>query len=151
MGAHPYWYFVPYDASPAAALDRLRRREFEAGRYSPVVRAIDFADPIQREAEHGRNHATIEAAVAEAAETGEGTRSILDIEQVSMEFERGAAAPFAAEDLVSAFGTERPSRSLVERQMIALLEGLDRGQCGYLVVFDGEKPTSLFFAGYSYD
>jgi hypothetical protein len=151
MGAHPYWYFVPYDASPAAALERLRRREFEAGRYSPVVPLIDFADPIQREAEHGPGHPTIDAAVAEASETGQGTRSILDIDRVSMEFEVGAAAPFAAEDLVRAFDTERPSRSLVERRLRALLEELDRGQCGYLVVYKDGLPVELYFAGFSYD
>jgi hypothetical protein len=151
MGAMPYWYFVPYEPHPAAALDRLRQHEFEAGRYSPVVPRIDFSDPVQREAHHGAGHVTIDAAVAEAAETGEGTRSILDIDHVSMEFERGAAAPFSAEDLVRAFDTERPRRALVERGMGVLFEGLDRGQCGYLVVFDGEQPTALFFAGYSYD
>jgi hypothetical protein len=31
MGAHPYWYFTEYDLNIEAALQKLRRREFEAG------------------------------------------------------------------------------------------------------------------------
>jgi len=37
MGGHPYFYSVPYDPDENAALQRLRQREFFAGRYNPVI------------------------------------------------------------------------------------------------------------------
>ena len=42
MGGHPYWYVVAYDANLEAALERLREREFRAGRYNPVMPFIPF-------------------------------------------------------------------------------------------------------------
>jgi hypothetical protein len=38
MGGHPYWYIVPYESDIDAALHKLKQREFEAGRYNPVIR-----------------------------------------------------------------------------------------------------------------
>jgi hypothetical protein len=37
MGAHAYWYFVPYERDIDAALQKLRVREFQAGRYNPTM------------------------------------------------------------------------------------------------------------------
>ena len=47
MGADPYWYFVPYEPDIESALQKLRRREFEAGRYNPVIKSMRFplSDP----------------------------------------------------------------------------------------------------------
>jgi hypothetical protein len=42
MGGHPYWYIVAYDPDLEAVLERLREREFRAGRYNPVMPWIDF-------------------------------------------------------------------------------------------------------------
>jgi hypothetical protein len=42
MGAHPYWYTVKYRPEVDAALEDLRQREFQAGRYNPVMPFIDF-------------------------------------------------------------------------------------------------------------
>jgi len=37
MGAEPCYYFVPYRQDVAAALDALRKRESQAGRYNPAM------------------------------------------------------------------------------------------------------------------
>jgi hypothetical protein len=37
MGTEPYWYFVEYQSDIDGALQELRKREFEAGRYNPVM------------------------------------------------------------------------------------------------------------------
>ena len=39
MGGHPWFYFVAYQSDINIALQNLRRREFEAGRYNPVMPA----------------------------------------------------------------------------------------------------------------
>ena len=82
MGAHPYWYFTAYEADLNAALAKLRRREFEAGRYNPVVPVIAFPiGPASRSP--GAKHRSIDEAREAAAE--DGTRSILDIDRVGDE------------------------------------------------------------------
>jgi hypothetical protein len=46
MGGHPWFYFVDYEPDVNAALQKLREREFRAGRYNPVVWFPEFpVDP----------------------------------------------------------------------------------------------------------
>jgi hypothetical protein len=149
MGAHPYWYFVPYDADVQRALDALREREFAAGRYSPVVRFPEFGAGAPRR--FAPAHPDISAAMADAARSGEGTRSILDIERVSKDRELGAAAPLPPDVVIEIFDTSRPTRAVVDARLEEVFDNLDRGECIYLPIYDGDIPAELLFAGYSYD
>jgi hypothetical protein len=149
VGAHPYWYFVPYDPDVQRALGALREREFAAGRYNPVVRRPVFGAP-----DRGRfapAHPNIADALADAARSGEGTRSILDIDHVSQDREAGAAAPLPEDVVIDLFDTVRPTHEAVEAQLGDIFGILDRGECVYLRIYDDERPAELLFAGYSYD
>jgi hypothetical protein len=153
MGADPYWYIVPYEQDINAALQRLRQREFRAGRYNPVMPFIEF--PIgPGSPAPGAGHDTIEAAFEEA--DADGTRSILDLDRVSPTPNDGEDAPFqtvfplADETLEELFGTREPTREMV-LESDDLWERLDRGWGVYVVLFSGEKPTEIYFAGYSFD
>ena len=81
MGANPYWYFVPYEADFDAALQKLRAREFQSGRYNPVTPfqkfPVDMSVPVL-----GAQHGSIEEVIDTADESG--TRSILDISAVGI-------------------------------------------------------------------
>ena len=82
MGASPYFYSVKYEQDDNAALQKLRRREFEAGRYYPAVMFPEF--PIDENAESpGAQHASIEEALI--ASDAQGTQSILDLTRVADE------------------------------------------------------------------
>jgi hypothetical protein len=74
MGGHPCYYFVPYEEDIGAALQKLRKREFEAGRYNPAIPFLDFpigpASPAP-----GKQHSSIQQALD--ASDADGTRSIL--------------------------------------------------------------------------
>lgn len=48
------------------------------------------------------------------------------------------------------FGTERPSRHDVERAD-AFWEDIGRGEGVCVTLYDGDHPSALFFAGYSFD
>ncbi len=151
MGAEAWSYFVPYRDEIAAALEDLKRQEFEAGRYSQA------AGP-------GPAPTTIEEAVT--ACDSQGTQSILDMIGVadgprppgfdlnSFDFDSdpgfGLVAPLAPEQLIELFGTERPSRAMIERND-AYYEWIDRGLGLYIIAFEGGAPSEIFFAGYSYD
>ncbi|MBV8855509.1 MAG: hypothetical protein JOZ02_00985 [Acidobacteria bacterium] len=147
MGGHPWFYFVEYEPDIDAALQKLRRREFEAGRYNP---AVDFPDfPVTADSPApGAQHDSIEEAQEDA--DADGTRSILDMERVSDAADYGAVAPMPRKVLLDLFGTEEPTRELVEGSE-ELYDALERGQGVYVVVHEGGRPSEIFFAGYSFD
>jgi len=148
MGAHPYWYVVPYRPDLQGVLDELRAREFAAGRYHPVISFMKFSEPAFSKQNPGAQHASIDEAM-EAADA-DGTRSILDIGAIGDHPDYGVAAPLSDERLIELFGTTRPARADVEKNH-AFFEGIDRGHCVYVVLYENGKPSEVFFAGYSYD
>src|SRR5882757_9316383 len=117
MGAHPYWYFVPYEVDIDAALQKLRLREFQAGRYNPVtpfqIFPIDPSVPGP-----GAMHDSIERVMEQADESG--TQQNLDIAQVAVAPFDGSGMPFftafplAATDEEDLFGTSKPAGEQVE-------------------------------------
>jgi hypothetical protein len=149
MGAHPYWYFVPYERDVGAALEKLRQAEFAAGRYSPVVPFLEFDDPAFETIAPGPEHSTIEAAFTETME--EGTRSILDVARVGQSREFRVACLFEPDLVADVTGTETPTRAQVEKALPELLETMDRGEARYLVVYAAGQPTQILFAGLSFD
>ncbi len=147
MGAEPYYYFVKYQPDLNKALQELRQREFRAGRYFPAVDVLEF--PIgDHSPSPGAQHASIEEAFEDADATG--TQSILDLERVSDEPDFGAVTPLSARALMDQFGTDRPTRSMVEQNM-DFFEELDRGHGTSIVLFRDGRPSEILFAGYSYD
>ena len=82
MGSHPYFYFTKYQEDTNAALQTLRQREFEAGRYSPVMSMWDFEFPPN---ENSPTPESQHSSIDEAMEDGgaDGTGSILDINRIS--------------------------------------------------------------------
>jgi hypothetical protein len=147
MGAHLWYYFVPYEPDVQKALDLLREREFRAGRYNPVIHFPEF--PISGDySGPGAQHKSIEAAL-EAADA-DGTRSILDMARVADEPDYGVVTPLAREILQELYGTDRPTMDMIVRNM-GFLEDLERGQGIYILVHKDGKPSQIFFAGYSFD
>ena len=153
MGAHPYWYFVPYETDFDAALQKLRLREFQAGRYNPVTPFQTF--PINPSAPApGAMHDSIEKVMEQSDESG--TRSIIDIAQIAPTPFDGSGMPYFtafplnpsdAEDL---FGTSKPTREQVETNQ-RMWDRIERGSAIYTVIFDKGEPHEIFFGGYSFD
>ena len=147
MGSHPYIYFTQYDPNTNAALQALRRREFDAGRYNPVTPFIEFPiDPVKPFP--GARHPSIEAARQAAG--ADGTRSILDIERVGDEPDFGVAVPLGDAALEAMCDTTKPTHDMVETNL-DVFDCIERGQAIYIVVYRDGRPDELFFAGYSYD
>jgi hypothetical protein len=147
MGGQPWFYFVEYQSDIGSALQRLRQREFQAGRYNPVVRFPEF--PVTAaSASPGAKHRSIDEALQ--ASDADGTRSILDMEGMSEEMGPGVVVAFPAEELLELFGTERPSRAMIEENMDFFNE-IDRGHGIYFIAYENDRPAEIFFAGYSYD
>jgi hypothetical protein len=147
MGGHPWFYFVDYEPDINAALQKLREREFQAGRYNPVIDFPEFPVTAQSPAP-GPEHDSIEEAFEES--DADGTRSILDMMQVSDAPDFNAVSPLPAEDLLTLFGTDKPTHEMIE-ESDELYDTLERGQGVYIVVYKDDQPSEIFFAGYSFD
>jgi hypothetical protein len=147
MGAHEWYYFVAYQSDIREALDALREREFRAGRYNPVVSFPEF--PISGDYPGpGAKHVSIEAAIE--ASDADGTRSILDMNRVGSAPDYGVVVPLARETILELYGTENPTKDMVVRNM-DFFNDIERGQGIYLVVYSGDRPSEILFAGYSFD
>src|SRR5689334_10690583 len=114
MGGHAYWYYEKYNGDVDAALQTLREREFNAGRYNPVISFPEFP-PDTNSPAPGAQHASIEEAFMEASE--DGTRSILDLDHVSDIPDFCAVAPLSEDVLQALYGTTEPTREMVEQNM----------------------------------
>ena len=132
MGAEAWSYFVPYDEDVQRALDQLKEREFRAGRFNG-------------------NHAH-PATIEEAREAGDadGTRSILDMDRIGDEPDFGVVVPLSPEKLRDLFGTDQPTRSMIEGNF-DYYEDIERGQGVCMIAFEDGKPSEIHFVGYSYD
>ena len=147
MGGHPYWYFVKYEPDVGEALQRLRLREFRAGRYNPAIAFPDFPVNDTTPAP-GAKHASIEDALEDAM--ADGTRSILDIFRVAEEPDFFTASPLPSATLQALYGTQKPSRTLVENNM-GFAEDVERLQCAYIILWNDGIPDEILFFGYSAD
>lgn len=157
MGGHPYYYTVPFEADAAAALEKLRQREFRAGRYNPVVAMPKFPVTAGSFAP-GARHASIDAALRAA--DADGTRSILDLDRIAAapydedadDQPYGKVFPASDDQLLDWFGTTEPDASMVDGlEADVMWESLDRGFGVYFPLFENGVAKALFFAGYSFD
>ncbi len=147
MGAHPYSYVVKYRPDIDEALQELREREFQAGRYNPVIPFLGF--PIVPDSPSpGARHATMAEACKAAGASG--TCSIIDLDRVSDEPDYGAVTAMRDNMLQALFGTTHPTRQMVEANH-DLWDDLERGQGIYIVLYKDDQPDEIYFAGYSYD
>lgn len=132
MGAEPWDYFVPYEPNIQSALDKLRQREFRAGRY----RGAELSP------------SSIEEAIENA--DADGTGSILDITTVADEPDFCTVCPLPDDALEDLFGTTQPTRQMIEENL-DFYEEIERGQGVYIIAHKDGKPSEIFFGGYSFD
>lgn len=147
MGGHIYYYFVPYQGDIDAALQVLRKQEFEAGRYNPAM-PFPFDHAQHHNVATGPKHRSIEAALE--ASDADGTRSILDMERVGANPRFGTVVHLPKDRLHDLCNTESPTHEMIEENM-DFFEDLDRGQGIYIIVYKDNRQSEIFFAGISYD
>ena len=149
MGAEPWFYFVPYQEDIEKALNELRVREFNAGRYNPVMDNLWMLFPIgPNSPSPGTQHRSIDEALL--AGDADGTRSILDMLKVSEEPDYSAVCPMDEETLDAVFGTRQPTHDMALDNQ-DFFEDIERGQGVYAIIYKDGKPDEILFAGYSFD
>jgi len=132
-------YCVPYNKDIQKALDSLRRREFEAGRFYLSKKRPKTID--------------------EAIKNGDAsaTRSILDMETVSRTKDMNAVSQVPAKRLRALFHTDKPTHAMIENAskkgssgLQQLLEEWGKGEGLYIITYSGGKPSEIYFAGWSF-
>ena len=132
MGGEPWFHVAPYQPDIPAALEALRQRVFAEGEY--------------------RGSEDEPSSIEEALENmdADGTASILDIDHVADQPEPTGVTVLSPALAKQYFGTERPSRTDVERAD-QFWEDIGRGEAVCVVLYTGDRPSELYFAGYSFD
>jgi hypothetical protein len=152
MGADAWSYFVPYREDVAAALEDLKQKEFEAGRYNkpagPHRPAASIAEAVRACDSQGTGSILDMVGIADSPRPA-GFR-LEDAFESGIDPGFGMVAPVAPEQLVEMFGTERPSRAMIEGSG-GYYELVDRGLGIYIIAHDRDGPSEILFAGYSFD
>jgi len=159
MGADPYFYYVDYDEDKNNALQKLRQREFDAGRYSPVMYQWDIPYPLANLSNApapGKQHASIEEVMEDEQVMEEGTGTILDIMQISDKLGEGSAYVPTNEELIEHFGTDKPTSEIIDEKVWYYWEHVAnsfgvRGVGICITAYHNDAPSALYFGGYSYD
>ena len=138
MGAEPWTCYAPYQSDIEATLRDVQDREFQAGRY----------DPYGVLAEEGLQPESIDDVRELMEDSGTGT--VLDVLRISDSPDWFAACPLSPERLVALYGTDQPTRAMVETNL-SVLDHIDRGQAVYVIAYENGQPDGILFAGYSFD
>ncbi len=160
MGASSWSYFVPYQPDINKALQELRQRVFQEGDYFKPAEWEKQLYEHQIISEEELNDTLNELALIPEPQTieelieqrgVEGTHSIIDIDDVSSTPDFGKAIPATGQQLQDLFGTDKPTRRMVEEQTPEILELRERWMGTYIIVYKDDLPNEIFFAGYSGD
>jgi hypothetical protein len=176
MGSHFYWYFVPYQSDIGVALSLLQQQVLETGQYNPV-NPFPFSPELNQKCKSPDAQLMKHTSILEALNSSEydGTRSILDMYNgVSETPTAGSASPYLEKYLWKFLGSDRPSRQTVEMAVFwdkyaepddeeidepdpnygyvyDWGDAIHRGECRYIVIYENDRPTEIFFGGFSFD
>ena len=59
-------------------------------------------------------------------------------------------APLPSKTMLALYGTDKPTKDMVVRNM-DFFNDIERGQGIYIVLYRGDQPSEILFAGYSFD
>lgn len=166
MGASGWQYIVPYQTDIQKALNELRGLVFQSGNYykrEPFWQDTDESEYDDAPDEEVRQQlvewlhkmksmkepTTIEELFLWNGE--DGTHSILDIKGVSDVPDYGAISPLSLEELVSLFGTQQPTRAMIEQKTDEIMGLRKSWQGTYVIVFKDGFPNEIFITGFSGD
>jgi ferritin len=169
MGASEWKYFVPYKENLQEALNELRQKEFESGKYyrpgsnfpdtfEEWVTQINIPKeqwPVFKESfyELKKRSEIIPATIEELFELNQesGTHSIIDIFEINNNIDENESGTISDNELIRLFGTNKPNRQMIEDKVDELLEFRGRFLCTYIIVYKNNEPDEIFFTGFSGD
>ena len=132
MGGEPWFHVAPYQSDIPAALEALCQRVFAEGEYRG---SEEKPTTIHQALEHM---------------DADGTASILDIDHVAASPEPTGVTVITPAEPTLYFGTDRPTRADVVKAD-QFWDDIGRGEAVCVVLYNGDRPSELYFAGISFD
>lgn len=169
MGASAWSYFVPYQEDISLALQQLKDQVFAEGNHYPIAwyqyllsKPInEDDDPAYEDEYRAELRAFLENAeknppksIEELLERNgpDGTHTILDMTGgISEKFKWFSVTRLPEESVFTIFGTNKPSRSQIEDREHDLLSILASAYSLYLIAYENDQPSEIFFIGISGD
>ncbi len=146
----------PGIVDPTAPLEKqIEKQEGESIlQWGVRIQKLLGGETPKPEPDSSKKPETIDELLEEQGESG--THSILDIQRVSDEPDFGAVSPMPSEELEALFGTDKPTRKMVEEKAgdYDLVEHplvSERWQGVYFTVYRDGRPDELYFIGTSGD
>jgi hypothetical protein len=164
MGASAWRYIVAYQPDIQAALDALRQEEFVAWKQAHPRQRYKSIDALLRAV--GADGTSSILDVSRISTTPLPTTkhnfshyNFHDPQDMArfmaaMNEYIGKVFPLASEDYLAFFGTIQPTRRDIEQAasaLHALYQRIERGSGIYLILYQGDQPTELYFMGISGD
>ena len=175
MGASDWEYFVKYQPDIEMAFRELQQATFDSGDYYLVK--LDLPATVEEYVEQyssmypdGEEEwlresyrelkeryskpepTTIDELIQWNAESG--THSIIDISYFSDDPTSNAmftVIPLSDEQLLNLFGTTKPTRETILENAQTIRNLQRRSQGTYIVVYENDEPSEIYFGGYSGD
>ncbi len=165
MGASSWAYFVPYQVDTNQALQELRESIFLSGEYFTEAKFLAMVIETTQERMPPEALQRFQAELAQLKDkprprniqellqmNGEnGTPSIIDIDGISEGSKFEKVAPLSPQYLMEFFGTERPTREMIEEKTDQVLGLCQRWEGVYFIVFQNGSPSEICFIGVSGD
>lgn len=171
MGASSWCYFARYQPDMNKVLQELREEDFRKGRYYNLVhshleylRKLDYKDynpyehhPRYRlsETELTRLKTLSQPETAEdliKIQADSGTHCAIDIDGISSTPDYRMASPVSKEQLIGIFGTEKPTRSMVEKLKDRVIELFPTSWMAlYFTIYKDDAPDEWFIYGITGD
>ena len=164
MGASAWHYIVPFQPDIQAALDTLRQKEFAAWkqahprkRYKSIDALLKAVGADGTSSILDVNH--ISTTPLPSAKRGFSHYNFRDPKDMArfmaaMNEHIGKVFPLSSEDYLTLFGTTRPTRLDIEQASSALAilyDRLERDSGIYLILYQNDIPTEIYFMGISGD
>lgn len=172
MGASGWSYFVPFKQDVRKAFQDLKTKVFrDKDYYDPYARyddSLTFEDFLPKGIELTEDlkrifrieyenllkakkivPRTIEELIRKNGETG--THSILDISEISETEDYNRSGKIRDSDLLDIFSTLKPSKDLIISKGSDLQTYRGRWLCTYVIAFQKDLPSEIYFTGFSGD
>ena len=177
MGASAWEYFTPYQADHEKAFRDLRQKVFDSGDYlldTPTLPSSEeeyieqaYSLGIYTDQDEERLRVlyrklkeqyskprpeTIEELIEWNAESG--THAIIDVSSFIDDPDCNdlfTAISLSQAQLLELFETTKPTHQVILEKRSAILRLRRRSQATYVIVYEDDDPTEIFFTGFSGD
>ena len=164
MGASAWSYITAYQPDIQAALDALRQEEFAAWKHAHPRKRYKNIDTLLKDVGADGTSSILDVSristtplpIIKHNFAHYNFRDPKDMARFTAAMNEviGVIFPLSSEDHLTLFGTLRPTRDTIEQvtsTLDPLYKRIERGSGIYLILYQDDAPTAIYFTGISGD